>query len=102
MRMPRKVETMPYKRPGEVVDYDFDFTDQLAAGDTVSTATVTVTPSGPTLSPLAIVATPIVKQWVSGGTAGVRYLLKCVAVTTGGRTHIEYMVIPVADPPTNA
>lgn len=92
---------MPYKRPGEVVDYDFDFTDQLAIGDTVASATVSVLPSGLTLN-TKVVATPIVKQWVAGGTAGVRYQLKCEAVTAGGRTHVEYMVIPVADPPSNA
>ena len=98
MRYPRKVEVMQYKRPGEVVDYDFNFTRHLAIGDAIASSTVTVLPSGLTLGS-KVDATPRVKQWVSAGTAGVRYSLKCVAVTTGGRTHIEYMVIAVADPP---
>jgi hypothetical protein len=96
MRLPRKPAIMPYKQPGEVLDYDFDFTDSLAEGDTVSTATVTVSPSGLTLS-TKTVSSPTVKQWVSGGTAGTRYRLTCAAVTSGGRTHEEEMVIPVAE-----
>ena len=94
MRLPRKPEVMPYKQPGEVLDYDFDFTNHLAEGDAISTSTVTVAPVGLTLG-VKTNSSPIVKQWVSGGTADVRYQLTCSVVTTGGRTHEEEMVIPV-------
>lgn len=80
------------KRPGESRLYEFDFTDLLATGETVSAVSgvTATTPSGssaltvgsPTLtSPSAFVR-------ISGGTSGYVYLLTCTVTTSASNTLV--------------
>lgn len=73
------------KQPADVVDYDIDYSDWLSSGDTVASATSTVSPTGLTLGTIVVSSTSV-KHWLSGGTSGVTYKVTVTAVTTGGRT----------------
>jgi hypothetical protein len=92
---------MEAKQPGEVVDFDFIWTKVIEDGDSLVSATTSITPSeGGGLvkngSPVVQVANPPkVKQWVSGGISGNTYTLSCQITTTLGRTYEADMIIPV-------
>ena len=73
------------KRASDVLDYDFDYTDFLdAVSDTVSSASITASPSGLTLGSKTN-TTKKVKQWISGGDVGASYSVVCTMTSTGGR-----------------
>ena len=74
----------PLKDPSAVLDYAFDWTGWLAAGETITSRTVTV-PTGMTLES-STAASGIVTAWISGGTAGTTFRVECLIVTTAGRT----------------
>ena len=69
------------KDPDATLDYTLDFTEWLDA-DTLSTATwsapgVTVVSSSTTTTTATV--------WISGGTAGKVYQVRCRVTTAGGR-----------------
>lgn len=74
---------------GETKSLSFDFTSQLAAGETISSATVTAavysgsdpTPSGLLYASPAI-SGAVVSQKVWAGVLGVTYCLLCSATTS--------------------
>ena len=72
------------KDPSEVVEYTLDFTEELdAIGATISTATWAAT-SGITIDSSSVLSGNKKAQVVlSGGTAGVEYVVTCTIVTTG-------------------
>lgn len=73
------------QQPAETLDYDIDFTDRLA-GDTIASATATISPTGPTmLAPMVISAGAKTKHWISDCTGGVTYKIEVTATTNGGR-----------------
>lgn len=83
------------KQPADVVDYDVDFgTEWLPTGDKLASASASVTPSGLTLGSTIIdVTETVVKQWVSGGTAGTTYKVEITATTDAGRVkQVEFKV----------
>lgn len=85
------------KQPWEELDYDFDFTKRLTAvSDTLDSATVTCEDLSITLLATEV-DTMRVKQWVSGGTTGVKYKLTCRAITAGGRKLEKEMYVPVKE-----
>lgn len=78
---------------GEVLDFTFDFTSKLAAGETISTKTVTATVySGTDSNPSGIItgaathSGKVVTQRVSNATIGVIYQLLCQITTSAGQT----------------
>ncbi len=83
------------KDPDSVLDYVFDFaastngtgtSDWLAAGETISTKTVTAD-TGITIDSSAITdANTSVTVWLSGGTAGIEYSVACLITTSASRT----------------
>ncbi len=80
-----------------VLDYIYDFSEWLAVGETISTATVTV-PTGLTLDSSSITdGGTSVTAWLSGGTSNHRYSVVCEIVTTAGRTDDRTMTIQVQD-----
>jgi len=90
------------KQPSENLDYDFDFgpwledeadTLQASTGSSDVSADAGVTLGTKTHD----VAMGIVKQWISGGTAGQRYQVTCQITTTGGRVKEAELVIVVQD-----
>lgn len=82
------------KQPAEVKDYDIDYAEWLGpVGDTVATATTTVTCDTEPVPTLLVdsveTSDTLVKLWVSGGTAGARYKITVRMTTTGaaGKTR---------------
>lgn len=73
--------------PADVLDYALDWTDWLDDGETISTSSWAVTPSGLTTSLASIVnnnTTAVV--WLSGGTVGNSYTVTNHITTTDSRT----------------
>jgi hypothetical protein len=97
--------TWPGKDPGDVLDYEFDISAALLGneGDTLASASVTSTPSGPgdlVVNSLAADGAMLV-FWLAGGVAGTTYTLKVSATTVAGRTVERALLLPVvalADP----
>lgn len=78
----------------EIADYEHDATDALA-GDTISTSTWTITPSGSLTKDSDTHGDAISTIWLSGGNAGTTYELEHTIVTAGGRTLVEKIHLPV-------
>lgn len=95
------------KQPAEYLDYDIDFSEFLSSGDTLqatgsppvpSPLSVTVAPSGITIGPTFVINNGTgIKQWLSGGTNGVRYKVTLTATTNGGRIKQVEFVVRVKD-----
>lgn len=74
----------------------FSFAESLAAGETVSSATVTATVySGTDASPSSIISGSATcsgstaTQTITGGVAGVVYLLVCVATSSASQAMVR-------------
>ena len=85
--------TFDPKLLGETKLLQFDFLSSLAAGETISTQTVTATTySGTDGSPSSIISGSastsgsVVSQKVTGGVLGVVYELLCQVTTSAGQT----------------
>lgn len=95
------------KQPAEYLDYDIDFSDFLPGGDTLqytgnppvpNPLSVTATPAGITIGPTYVLNDgKAIKQWLSGGTNGVRYKITLTATTNGGRVKQVEFVVRVKD-----
>lgn len=71
--------------PDETLAYSVDWGTFLATGDTVSSASWEITPSGPTVNDLGESGN-VSSARVSGLTYGEIYILTCRMVTTDGET----------------
>lgn len=83
------------KDPDAVLDYVFDWSSWLSAGETISTATFTVE-TGLTKDSESNTSTTA-KVWLSGGTVGERYMITSRVTTNQGRTDDRSAVVRVAD-----
>lgn len=72
------------KDPDAKLDYAFDWSDWLASGETISSQTVTASPTTMTVSGTAQ-AGGTVTYWLTGGTDGVNYRVTCHIVTSVSR-----------------
>ena len=93
----------PLKDPSAVLDYAFDWTGWLAAGETIAvdsetgeklitiTADTGITVDSWTESDGKIIV------WLSGGTAGINYKVACKITTTAGRTDERTIWIKVTN-----
>ena len=101
----------PLKDPSAVLDYVFDWTEWLAAAETITSHTVTV-PSGLTLDSSMVsdfviaaevpedevtIPNSLVIAWISGGTAGTTYRVECLITTSAGRTDERSLWITVQE-----
>lgn len=86
------------KDPAAVLDYAYDWAVWVAAGETITTATVTVTegPDGLAIDSV-VVGTSRVTAWVSGGEAGDRNRLTCHILTNQGRTDERTVLFEILD-----
>lgn len=85
----------PLKDPSAVLDYVFDWTDWLAAGETITDHTITAD-TGITVDSSAE-SDGKVTVWLSGGTAGINYKVACLVETSAGRTDERTLWIRVVD-----
>ena len=72
------------KDPDATLDYVFDWSGWLEAGETISSHTVTVD-TGLTKDSDSE-SSGVVTAWLSGGTAGDKYNVACEITTSLGRT----------------
>lgn len=78
------------QQPGEKLDYDIDFSEWLAPGDSIVSVTssietgpdsaLTIDSPVPTVFPNG----KMIKQWVSDGTNGVTYVVNFMATMNSG------------------
>lgn len=92
-----------YKQPVDILDFDIDFSPFFTDGDTLASTgnpaipsplDVTVSPEGLTLGYTFVIGNGTkIKQWVSGGTDGVRYKISVTATSNAGRVkQVEFVV----------
>lgn len=95
-----------YKQPAENLDYDIDFSEFLSDGDSIvasgnppipSPLSVAVTPAGLTLGPTFVLDGKSVKQWLSGGTNGIKYKITLTVTSNAGRVKQVEFVVRVKD-----
>ena len=86
-----------FKDPADVLDYDIDYGDWIASGDTITTVTTSVSPAGELAVDSVQISSPEVKIWVSGGEAGSTYTITVTASTTAGRVKEETFRIRVKE-----
>jgi len=75
-----------YKDPSAVLDFQFDWTDWLGSGETISTATIIITPSGEMTAAAPTTSLGVVTVWLSAGTDGHTYMVACKITTNQLRT----------------
>lgn len=94
------------KDPDAVLDYKFDWaaetngtgtSDWLAAGETITSHTVTVEAGLTKDSDSATDTDTSVTVWLSGGTAGTDYDVACEITTSADRTDERTITIRVRD-----
>lgn len=83
------------KGPGEILDYGYDFTDILVAGESISTATVSAN-TGLTVNS-STDSDGIVTAWLSGGSPGETYSVKYTVVTNNSpaRTYVRHIKVKI-------
>ncbi|MGW2666116.1 phage fiber-tail adaptor protein [Nocardia tengchongensis] len=91
------------KDPLAVLDYEFAWGREhggeppwLQPGEFVQTETITISPAGLTLESSDITAGgQSVTVWLSQGTTGTTYTVRCKVVTTESRTDVRSMSVLV-------
>lgn len=83
------------KDPSAILDWAFDWTDWLAAAETITDHTITAD-TGITVGS-STKDTGVVTVWLSGGTAGINYKVACLITTTAGRTDERTIWIKVVE-----
>ena len=78
--------TSPPKDPSAVLDYSLDWTDWLE-GETISSFTITVDPSGSLTVDSSSDDGSIVSYRLSGGTAGTMYSVTIQITTSAGQVE---------------
>lgn len=81
------------KDPNSTLDWTFDWSNWLAALETISTATFTTT-AGITVTTSTNTSTSAT-VWLSGGNTGQIYSVTSTVVTSGGRTDERSITIRV-------
>lgn len=83
------------KDPDADKDWKFDWSDWLAAGDTIQSFTITV-PAGLTKHSDTITdAGQSVTVWFSGGVTGTSYPVTCSVVTVAGRKDDRTVIFTI-------
>lgn len=86
------------QQPAELLDYDINYTDWLAYGDTLASAAATVSPVGLTVNgPILIDTDRRVKVIATGGVSGVTYKIEVTATTATGLIKQDEIKIRVRE-----
>lgn len=91
------------KQPAETLDYDIDFAEFFTDGDTIVSAgtppvpvplDVVIDKPGMTLGPTFVLnGGTMLKQWLVGGTSGVKYKVTVTVTSNAGRVkQVEFVV----------
>ncbi len=84
------------KDPQAVLDWAFDWSRWLAAGETITGTPVVTVDAGLTKDSQSNTGTRVT-VWVSGGTRGTTYKVACRVTTDQGRTDERTIAIRVTD-----
>lgn len=87
-------QTAP-KAPESKLDFVVDWSSWLSEGETISNTEVTVE-SGLTMETLTE-SNGKVSIWLSGGTLGERYKVKCKITTTENRVEIRTFIVEIVE-----
>lgn len=91
------MDSFPKKDPDSVLDYTFDWTSWLAEkSDTIASYAVAVDEGDGLAIDSHSRSGGVVTVWLSGGTEGTTYLVRCRVVTTGGRTEDHSRLLTIA------
>lgn len=87
--------SIPYidKDPNDVLDYTVDWETWLGADTITGTPSWAIDPSGELSIASQANTTTTATVFLSGGTAGDTYSVRCRIVTTGGRTKDQSFLI---------
>ena len=83
------------KDPSAILDWAYDWTDWLAAAETITDHTITAD-TGITVDSSTEDAGKVT-VWLSGGTAGINYKVACKITTSAGRTDERTIWIKVSN-----
>ena len=81
-----------WHRPGARLDYEFDWSEQLSNGDTITSRSVsivttsTMTADSGVIVDIGTAVSTGVVVWVNGGAVGDTARVLCTVTTAGGRT----------------
>ena len=84
------------QQPADNLDYAFDYTEFLQSGDSVASGTITVSPSGLTVTG-PVVSGKQLKYWVTGGASGVKYKVTVTMRTAVGRIKQDEAIFQIKD-----
>ena len=104
-------ERVLWKHPSESVLFGLDFGPLLATGETLSSVTVTSATAGLTIGSPSVQTSTFVDEFtkatvaanegakvrISGGTAGVDYVLTVTGTTSGSNTRVFVATLQVRD-----
>ena len=83
------------QQPGDIRDYDIDFSEWFPVGDTVIGATLSVLPLGLTAG--YALQGMRVKVWLSHGVVGQTYKVTITASTSDGRAKETELRVKIKD-----
>lgn len=89
------MQSWPSKDPDEVLDYQFDWTDRLVAGEAISTSTFIKEADDTITLGVTSIAAGVTTVWISGGTIGEVCRVTNRIVTNAGRTYDETAVLRI-------
>ncbi|SAL19744.1 hypothetical protein AWB68_00681 [Caballeronia choica] len=81
------------KDPVSVLDFQWDWSEWLGEGETLSDKDVSAD-DGVTVNSSSIDG-PVVSAWIAGGTSGKSYNVKCKVTTSSGRVDARTISIDV-------
>lgn len=84
------------KTPESILDYTFDWTAWLAAGEAITANTVT--PASGVVVVSSVASATTVTTTLSGGTAGQLARITCLISTNQGRTEEAAIYLQITEP----
>jgi hypothetical protein len=84
------------KDPDETLDYQINFGSLLESSETVTSSTFTPD-AGLTKVSESFTSAGISTVFISGGTNGTTYKVKCEITTSGGRTYNRTIFVEIKD-----
>jgi len=87
---------MLVKQPGETRQFSMDFSSLLATSETISSPSVSSSPSGLTLGVASVSGSKVLFD-ISSGTHPVKYRLEVTVTTSGGAVLVGDGILRVQD-----
>lgn len=84
------------QQPSERLSYTVDYKDFLTDGDNVSSVTSAITPTGLVIDEVTV-ADPLIKFFISSGSAGTKYKLELNVTTADGRVLQDEIIFKIKE-----